>query len=557
MKAMSGSASKTSQNRGQAIVIIALSFIVLLAFSGLVVDVARVFLVRGQLRRAVDAGGLAAAAQFRRCSNDTAACTVAVTDAAKQLVISHGFQSPLGGTPNILVTTVTTLTVSTCGNSADPALYCGSDPKRKLVKTVATARVPMVFMQLVGFPTIDVAAQNIAEAATVDVVLVLDASESMAYGPGSALPWLQSKGLGGIPNAANLGCNDFGSFPPPYNDYSQYNAACTKACNDVAACHPLVEVKAAATAFINTLLQDYDRVSVVTFDRGVTAVYPLGVDLADANTRVSDWTLYRARDNGGASCPFLGTMDSWRCTSSNIGGGIYEATHQFSIGQRPGSLWVMVVLGSGGADTTPSVVSSDPESAAWGLCPPRKTIGGAWVMSGTVTRKDQPPPLCRDRRFNTIFDSAHLAITQVGTTTISYPPAFDAKDYAAYWGKFSGDTAPTVPNGPGGAGVLIYTIGLGSKVPCTAGTFTLPSTCVPGNADYVDPDTGYPNGGESLLRYIASNSWLANQPTGTSDPCSSAPLATNCGNYYFLLNTNDLRNVFVEIAGKIFTRITG
>ncbi len=202
MKAMSGSVSKTSENRGQAIVIIALGFIVLLAFSGLVVDVARVFLVRGQLRRAVDAGGLAAAAQFRRCSNDTAACTLAVTDAAKQLVISHGFVSALGGQPSVTATTVTTLTVSICGNSTDPALYCTCDPKRKLVKTVATAQVPMVFMQLVGFPTIDVSAQNISEAAAVDVVLVLDASESMAYGPGSALPWLQSIGYGQHPQCS-------------------------------------------------------------------------------------------------------------------------------------------------------------------------------------------------------------------------------------------------------------------------------------------------------------------------------------------------------------------
>ncbi len=70
-----------------------------------------------------------------------------------------------------------------------------------------------------------------------------------------------------------------------------YVNACTKACNDAEACHPLVEVKAAATAFINTLLQNYDRVAVVTFDRNVHAIYPLGIDLAAANNAVNDWTL--------------------------------------------------------------------------------------------------------------------------------------------------------------------------------------------------------------------------------------------------------------------------
>ncbi len=149
--------------------------------------------------------------------------------------------------------------------------------------------------------------------------------------------------------------------------------------------------------------------------------------------------------------------------------------------------WLCWVL----AARTPPRASSRPiQRAPVGACVRRASYinGDPPPISGTVTRKDFPPPLCRDRRFSTIYDSTHLAITYPNTTTISYPPAFDAKDYAAYWGKFAGDPAPTVPNGPGGAGVLIYTIGLGSKVPCTAGTFTLPSTCIPGDPDYVDPD---------------------------------------------------------------------
>ena len=139
-----------------------------------------------------------------------------------------------------------------------------------------------------------------------DVVLVLDASESMAYGAGSALPWLQSIGHDNIPNAASYSCNNVFNapdLPAGRTRITLYiNPACTKACNDAAACHPLVEVKAAATAFINTLLQNYDRVAVVSFDRDVHVVYPLGIDLTDANNKVNDWTLYRATDNGGAPC---------------------------------------------------------------------------------------------------------------------------------------------------------------------------------------------------------------------------------------------------------------
>jgi hypothetical protein len=64
-KANQSTHTSGSTQRGQAIVLIALGFVVLLAFTGLVVDVARVFTTRGELRRAVDAAGLAATAQFR------------------------------------------------------------------------------------------------------------------------------------------------------------------------------------------------------------------------------------------------------------------------------------------------------------------------------------------------------------------------------------------------------------------------------------------------------------------------------------------------------------
>ena len=86
----------TNTQRGQAIVLIALGFVVLLAFTGLVVDVARVFVTRGELRRAVDAAGLAATAQFRQGATGDK-----ITRAAYDLVATHGVVSP-------------TVTVETC-----------------------------------------------------------------------------------------------------------------------------------------------------------------------------------------------------------------------------------------------------------------------------------------------------------------------------------------------------------------------------------------------------------------------------------------------------------
>src|SRR3990172_10416510 len=59
------SPSRRRQQRGQALVLIALAFVGLAAFIGLAVDAGILFIQIGHLRRAVDAAALAAAGQFR------------------------------------------------------------------------------------------------------------------------------------------------------------------------------------------------------------------------------------------------------------------------------------------------------------------------------------------------------------------------------------------------------------------------------------------------------------------------------------------------------------
>ncbi|MEJ2013567.1 MAG: pilus assembly protein TadG-related protein, partial [Anaerolineales bacterium] len=56
--------------RGQAMVLIALAFIGLAAFTGLTVDAGILFIQIGHLRRAVDSASLAAANQFREGRSD-------------------------------------------------------------------------------------------------------------------------------------------------------------------------------------------------------------------------------------------------------------------------------------------------------------------------------------------------------------------------------------------------------------------------------------------------------------------------------------------------------
>ncbi len=553
---MVGLSSKARKDRGQAIVIIALGFVILLGFAGLVVDVARVFLVRGQLRRAVDAGGLAASGQFR-----LGATLTNMTDAADQLIVSHGFFSPIGGNPVITATAITSLTVQTCENDpSEQTLHCLDLPRRKLVRVTATAQVPMIFLQLIGIPTVNITAQNMSEAAAVDAVLVLDASEAQAYDPGSAAAYLD-KPTGQTPPSTPLSCNP--------GDVGVDNVnACIHACNSFNDCHPFQEVKAAAMAFVDKMYQDYDRLAVVSFNRNALVVHPLDTNLAQAKTDISDMQI---PDYGGTACPFATGDDRWKCTSSNMGGGILAGSQQFNNGKRVGSLWTMILLGSGGADATDRQNSTDPDTKDFGFCPPRydSTYPPGMVGSPPAPSKSDPAPLCRSRTFSTAFLPAHQPITTTGMVTVTYPVGFDAKDYAAMWGQYVGTNANA--DGTGGMGVLMFTIGLGKKVVCTAGTYdsNTGSCTTPWDDNFVDQMPGgspgrgpllsdgvsLPNGAELLLRYLAVSGNGSLPPNNSG--CAGVPSGQQCDNYYFAPNAAGLNKIFLTIAGRIFTRITG
>jgi Flp pilus assembly protein TadG len=545
---------------GQAIVLIAMGFVILLGFAGLAIDVGRVFYTRGQLRRAVDAGGLAASGQFR-----LNATTAKINDAAKQLILAHGFVSAGGASPSLLTTAITSIVVDTCvdPNANHSGLYCENIPRRKLVRVKATATVPMIFMQLLGFPTVELTADSMAEAAAVDALLVLDASESQAYDPpsGNAYCAAHPGTCINVDGTGNYGCR------ADYLGGTTNVNACIQTCNASNSCHPFKEVKDAAKAFVGKMYQDYDRIGIVQFNRNATVVHPLNTTLGDPSNPpgVSGEALYDIEhmtipdDAGtgihGTSCPFSGTDNDWICATSNLGGGILVGSQQFATNKRQGSLWTMIVLGSGGADATdPIPGSSDPETVSYGFCPPRyDSEYQPPILPSGQPSKSEPAPLCRSRRFSSAFDSDHLPITSTGMITVQYPVKFDAKDYAVMWGNYIGSAANA--DGTGGMGVLVFTIGLGKKVVCTAGTYnsSTGSCTSPWDLNYVDPDTGRPNGAESLLRYLAVTGNGSYPPV---DNCAGVPSGQQCDNYYFAPNSAGLNNIFLIIAGRIFTRIT-
>ena len=509
--------NKTESQAGQAIVIIALGFIALLAFTGIVVDVARVFTQRGELRRAVDAAGLAATGQFR-----TGAGGQQIRDAAINIIRAHGITDP-------------NVEVQTCGamgsfTTANPALCPPSGkPARKLVFVKAKAEVPMLFLQLVGIPAVEVSGESTAEAASVDVVLVLDTSESQAYDAPSGLAYTKDPTKGCKPSDVGI----------------DKVSACIKMCNDDPnkPCYPLQKIKDAAKAFVDQLYSGYDRVAVVPYSRASESAYPLGTDLGAAKAAID---AMRAYDFGGVECPYLGP-EPWKCGSSNPGGALKRAGVELAGDPakiREDSLWVTVFLSSGGLNSTDPLVTADPDSATWGVCPAKDPNNPA--------SKNVPPP-CRDQRWSV----HHKAPT---TTTDSY--WYDSEDYAYDYATNLGKR-PVDEAHPDGLSSLIYTIALGQKAVCTTGKIYNPGppvVCGDWNPYYEDLDSHLPNTGELFLRYaadIGDNGQVDPPGSPVPNPCYTAPSGVQCGNYYFAPGGDDLKRIFLEIAGRIFTRLTG
>lgn len=158
--------------RGQSIIILAIAFIVLLGFVGLTTDVSLMFVRYATIRRAVDSASLAAATQMRQGTEEA---TVAI--AAKQFVEFHGLDSV-----KVLVESCQTLDRLKAGKTQEEedliAELCTAD-QRKLVKVTVQAESPTVFLKLLGWDNFTLQASALSETSALDVVLIMDVSESM------------------------------------------------------------------------------------------------------------------------------------------------------------------------------------------------------------------------------------------------------------------------------------------------------------------------------------------------------------------------------------------
>ena len=295
--------------RGQAMVLIAMSLIGLIAFIGLTIDAGLLFAHIGTLRRAVDAAGLAAAGQYLQ---ETTATELEAT--VKEFLELNGIDPDQP-----------TLTINVCNLPGTPdftiyhdASLCKEnnpwDYDRKLVYVQAEMPVNFVFLPVIGFHSTDIKAESIAEAASVDLVLVIDTSQSMAD-EGPSIP----------------GCNADDS------------------------CLPFKDVRASARRFVEQMSFPYDLVSIVTFDADGILQQTLTNNKAQALSVIDSLVVYQQ-----VGCPTL--PDPGGCLSTNIAGGLREAQNSYFSDGRASSLWVMVLLSDGAAN------QALDDTLAW-ICP--------------------------------------------------------------------------------------------------------------------------------------------------------------------------------------------
>lgn len=153
------------QNAGQAAVVLALGFIGLVGFMGIVTDVSLLLARYNSLSRAVDSAAISAAGQMR---SDRSFAEVGL--AARMMLELHGINSE-------------EVQVDTCASSGtlnpDPVLCSEANRYRKLVRVGAKINSPTVFLRLLGIQDIELSAVSMSETAVLDIVMVMDVSESM------------------------------------------------------------------------------------------------------------------------------------------------------------------------------------------------------------------------------------------------------------------------------------------------------------------------------------------------------------------------------------------
>jgi len=519
----------SARERGQAIVITAIAFMAILAFTGLVTDAGTLYLNFTRLKRGLDAAAVAAANNIKDSSLPVAQRNANIREAAREMLALNNIAD---------IYSLQTFTCDDGGLPADFASLCPApgEDQRKLAWVQATQISPVYFLQLFGVNNIPITTHSVGEAASIDVVLVIDTSESM----GSAT----------------------GGYDANFNP-----AACNAANN----CQPLRQAKDAAKSMIDKLFDGYDRIAIVTFDFSATIHDP---DLATSIVLESDHTLVKAALDAitlhddldlntiiaSGKNPLLGELNPLDLNndgaypggspsgfgdsilSTCTGCGMRIAGNILSDQGRVDSVWVIVILSDGATNLSDLPDAADvnnpvPAGYIYGFCGGDPTFPNPNRMWDRPWCTDSDPTTRHCGPFHADASECPPGAIWVGNNT----PPYDAEDYARDITDRVALIYSANANEPtGGEEIAIYTIGLGKAA--------------------APPDYD----GEMMLRYMANigDDSIRNPIPDDGadafppDPCESVGPQTSCGQYYYAPSPIFLTQIFEKIAGSIFTRIS-
>lgn len=232
------------REKGQILVIMGLIFIGLIAVIGLAIDLGLVFVAYSRLNRAVDAAALAATGEFKRGETIDN-----MRASARQMLKLNNVDS----------TNTISIDIDTCKSKGGSDLELCTEPRRKLVRVVVRQNVPLYFLSVVGIKTAPLEIKSIAEAASLDVMLVLDNSPTMAY---------DNPDGEGVANVADpLVCNSMDPLGLS-NATPSYDRPYTAGPDGLPGeCHPFESLKWATINFVKYMNFEYDRVGVVAFNK--------------------------------------------------------------------------------------------------------------------------------------------------------------------------------------------------------------------------------------------------------------------------------------------------
>lgn len=156
-------------SKGQIVIIVAISLVVLIGMVGLAIDSGRGYGVKAKLNAAVDAASIAGARALPQ-GNTQDLQTVYATQAAIKFFHANYPNDYLGSTPSEPLVSVS---FNPPPNCTPP--YCGS-----VVTVTASAEVPVTFMRVLNFDKLNVSASGKAARQTIDLAFVVDTTGSMS-----------------------------------------------------------------------------------------------------------------------------------------------------------------------------------------------------------------------------------------------------------------------------------------------------------------------------------------------------------------------------------------